>query len=233
MKKHIWKIIFAVVIILMGGSIAYSQYASHKADAGVVIADHVKGDPNAKVKLTEYGDFQCPACGQFYPIVTEVLHKYGDQMAFEFKNFPLLTIHQFALPAAKAAEAAGQQGKFFEMYDLLYTNQDTWSRSATPQAYFEQYAQQLGLNMPLFKQHMRSAAIDAHIKDEYAAAQKLGLTGTPSFFLNGKRLEFNTIPEFTGAIEAALGIGTTSPTSTQATDTTGDSQVQFGLPVSQ
>jgi len=226
MKKHFWKIILGVVVVVMGGSIALAQYVGSQANEGVVPAKHTKGPATAKVQLTEYADFQCPACAQFYPVVTEVLEKYGDQINFEFKHFPLVTIHPFALPAAKAAEAAGQQGKFFVMYDKLFTNQNVWSKSATPQVYFIQYAEELGLDMPLFKQHLRASVLDTHIKSQFSEAQKLGLTGTPSFYLNGQRLEFKTIQEFTGAIEKALGIVSTS------TDAVipAEKAVEFGLP---
>lgn len=225
MKKHFWKITLAVVVVLMGASFAYAHYISTKANEGVVIVPHIQGDQNSKVKLTEYGDFQCPACGQFYPIVKQVLEKHGSDITFEFKNFPLLTIHPFALPAAKAAEAAGQQGKYFEMYDKLYTNQDTWSKSATPEVYFLQYAKDLGLDIALFKQHIKASAIEDHIKDQFNEARGLGLTGTPSFYLNGEKMEFQTLDDFTGAIDAALGITSTSTATTESS-----SGVEFGIP---
>lgn len=223
-KKHFWKIVFALVVVLMGASVWYAQYASSKANEGVTITDHIKGPQNAKVKLTEYGDFQCPACGAFYPVVSDVLSKYGDQIQFEFKNFPLLTIHPYALPAAKAAEAASQQGKFFEMYDKLYQNQQAWSQSATPQVFFDQYAKDIGLNVPQFKEQMKSSIIENHIRQQYEDAQKLGLTGTPSFYLNGQKLEFQTIGDFMNAIESALGIASSSASTSQES-----APVKFGI----
>ncbi len=227
MKKHFWKIVLGVAVVLMGGSIILAQYVGSQANEGVVLSEHIKGPVDAKVQLTEYADFQCPACGQFYPVVTDVLEKYGDQITFEFKHFPLVSIHQFAMPAAKAAEAAGQQGKFFEMYDKLFVNQNIWTKSATPQVYFLQYAEELGLDMPLFKQHLRSSLIEDHIRSQFDEARGLGLTGTPSFYLNGQRLEFKTVPEFTSAIEVALGIASTTANAVES----GES-VEFGLPTS-
>lgn len=227
MKKHIWKIIFALVVVLMGASFFYAQYAGTQANEGVVLTDHVKGNPDASVKITEYGDFQCPACAQFHPIIKELVDQYGDQIAFEFKNFPLISIHPYAVPAAKAAEAAGVQGKFFEMHDKLYENQNAWSKSAAPQAFFNEYAQELGLDMALFKQHMRASLIEQKIEGQFKEAQEKGLTGTPSFFLNDERLEFSTMEEFFGAIESALGI-TPEGTGTSTAETVGS--VEFGLP---
>lgn len=226
MKKHTGKIILGAVILLMAGAFWYASYAGSKANEGVVITEHIKGPQNPKVTLTEYADFQCPACGQFYPVVKGILEQYGDEMAFEFKHFPLVSIHPYAMSAAKAAEAAGQQGKFFEMYAKLFENQDAWSKSATPQVFFTEYAQELGLNIDLFKQHMRATMLQEHIESQFNEARDLGLTGTPSFYLNGARLEFKTIEEFVGAVESALGVS--SGTSTK--DALPQSQVEFGLP---
>lgn len=223
MKKHIGKIILAAVVVLMGGSFLYAQYATRNANDGVTVQDHIKGNTESKVILTEYADFQCPACSQFYHIVTSVLEQYEDQMAFEFKHFPLVSIHPFAMPAAKAAEAAGQQGKFFEMYAKLFENQNAWSKSATPQTFFIQYAEELGLDVTLFKQHLGSSVLENRIKDQFDEARGLGLTGTPSFFLNGERLEFQTMDEFIGAIEQALGVSSSTPQQAP------EAEVEFGI----
>lgn len=222
MKKHIWKIILIGAVILMGSAFAFAQFATQKANEGVVTKAHIKGNPEAGVTLVEYADFQCPACAQFYPVVTSIVEQYGDKMAFEYKHFPLVSVHPFALPAAKAAEAAGQQGKFFEMYDKLFTNQNAWSKSATPQVFFTQYAEELGLDMSLFKTHLRASVLDDHIKGQFNEARDLGLTGTPSFYLNGQRMEFKTMQEFIGAIESALGVTSSSSPQQQ--------EVEFGLP---
>ncbi len=226
MKKHTWKIVFAVAAILILGSIGYAQYAANKANEGVVLTDHVIGNPDAKVSLTEYGDFQCPACGAFHPIVKGVLEQYGDQIRFEFKNLPLTAIHPYAMPAAKAAEAAGVQGKYFEMHDKLFEDQKAWSSSPTPQVFFTQYAEELGLDVELFKKHMKASVINEKITEHTKEAQGLGFTGTPSFLLNGEPLEFETYEEFIGAIEAALGVTPQATTSTSSVE----SSVEFGLP---
>lgn len=231
MKKHLWKIIFVGAAVLMVASFLYAGYVSDKANEGVVLSEHIKGNPDAAVTLTEYSDFQCPACGQFYPIVKSVIEQYGDQLKFEYKHFPLLSIHPYAMPAAKAAEAAGVQGKFFEMHDKLFENQNAWSKSPAPQVFFIQYAQELGLDVDLFKQHMRASLIEEKVESQFKEAQGKGLTGTPSFFLNGEPLEFDTFDEFFGAIESALGITPDTATSTEtgsSTQQTG-TEIEFGI----
>jgi protein-disulfide isomerase len=227
MKKHTWKIVFGIAAVLMIASIAYGQYASKAANEGVTLEDHIKGNPDATVTMTEYGDFQCPACGQFHPIVKSVIEQYGSQIRFEFKHFPLTAIHPHALSASKAAEAAGVQGKFFEMHDKLFENQKAWSASASPSAFYVQYAEELGLDVALFKQHMRASLIEEEIRKDQKEAEELGFTGTPSFLLNGEPLEFESFPEFMSKIESALGIVSTSTATTTAPASTG---VEFGIP---
>ncbi|MEL6803436.1 MAG: thioredoxin domain-containing protein, partial [Bacteroidota bacterium] len=171
MKKHVWKIVAAGVVILLAGSFFISNQAAKEANVGVELQTWVVGNPEASVVLTEYSDFQCPACRQFFPVVKDILAEYGEQIRFEYKHFPLISIHPFAVPAARAAEAAGQQGKFFEMHDILFEEQPNWSRSSAPEAFFLQYAEQLELDIDMFKRHMGSSLIDEAITDSYREAQ--------------------------------------------------------------
>ena len=226
-----WKSYLFIAFILIAASVVYSNYASNKANEGVVITQHTKGNTDAGVVLTEYSDFQCPACGQFYPVVKSLMDQYGDKMALEYKHFPLITLHQFAVPAAKAAEAAGQQGKFWEMHDKLFENQSVWSAQGVtnPRPYFDQYAEELGLDMDLFAQHYSASMIGDHIQEQFNEARQLGLTGTPSFYLNGERLEFSTFEEFTGKIEAAIGITPVDASTTATTNAKDKEDVVFGF----
>ena len=231
MKKQPWKIVAVVGVVLLGASIVYANAISRKANEGIVLSSHIKGNPDAAVTLTEYSDFQCPACGQFYPVVKDVLDRYGDQIAFEYKHFPLISIHQYAVVAAKAAEAAGQQGKFFEMHDTLFENQTVWSKSANPTVCFVQYAEEIGLDVGLFKRHMKSSLIADKIDESYREARDRNLTSTPSFFLNGQYLSpdnFKTMEGFVAAIESALGI-VNEDTPTTVENIQPESDVQFGL----
>lgn len=208
MKKNTWKIVIGIIVLVLAGSVIYSQQAAKEANVGISFASHVKGNSDASVTLVEYSDFQCPACAQAYPVVKDILEQYGEQLSFEYKHFPLITIHPFALPAARAAEAAGQQGKFFEMHDKLFEGQSTWSASGNPQAFFIRYASDLGLDVDQFKRHLSASDISDKVMNEFREAQALGLTGTPSFFLNGTKMTFSSYQDFLSQIEAALGVPT-------------------------
>lgn len=208
--KNPWVLIGALAVVLIGASIWYSNYVGEQANEGVSFEPHVLGNAEADVVLVEYSDFQCPACGQFAPIVKDVIDEYGEQLRFEYRHFPLTSIHPFAVPAARAAEAAGQQGEFFAMHDLLFENQSNWSNSGNPTVFFNQYAEEIGLDMDLFSQHMKASLITDKINEEFSEARERGFTGTPTFTLNGEQMTFNTFEEFITQIEAAIGIEATS-----------------------
>lgn len=204
LKNHFWKIVALVVVVLIGASVVYSQNASEKANEGVVIEPHIKGNPDATVTLVEYSDFECPACAQFSPYIKELINEYGDSLRFEYRHFPLINIHANAVPAARAAEAAGQQGKFWEMHDKLFENQSVWTRSSSPTAAFNQYAEELGLDMEKFKLHLGSTVITDSINASFTEAREQGFTGTPSFLLNDEKMSFTTFEEFRSQIENAV-----------------------------
>src|SRR5690606_17044329 len=121
--------------------------------------DHVRNSRELKVSLIEYGDFQCPSCASFYPIVRQLKETYNEQVSFVFRHFPLISMHPNAFAASRAAEAAGNQGKFWEMHDKLFETQSSWGQvSVNQQSLFEQYAQELGLDMEKFKTDYASVA---------------------------------------------------------------------------
>lgn len=202
MNKKTWIIFAVVVIALLAGLVIYSRNASPKTnvdniDANAIqvasaqngnIADHVSGKTDSKVILTEYGDFQCPYCGQAYQPLKSVTDQYKGQVAFVFRNFPLTTMHPNALAAASAAEAAGLQGKYWEFHDLLYQNQSSWQNLTgddRTNAYVA-YAQQLGLNTGTFKTDLGSVAVSDKISFDKALGSKLKIDSTPSFYLDGQ-----------------------------------------------
>ncbi len=150
--------------------------------------DWQEGNPNAQTTLVEYGDFQCPACGQFYTVVHQLTQQYNDKLLFVFREYPLTTIHPNADLAALAAEAAGQQGKFWPMYDALYSNQSQWSESTQAQNFINGYARQLGLDMQKFSAALADPATEAKIQADIASGDRAGVDATPSFYLNGKKL---------------------------------------------
>ncbi len=163
---------------------------------------YTKGPQTAKVKITEYADLECPACAAMHPIIDDLLAKYPNDIELTFKHFPLATIHPNALPAAKAAEAAGIQGKFFEMLDLMFTNQGEWSKNSNEDEVFTRYATELGLDVEKFKADIKDATIAAKIKSNYAEGVSLSVRGTPTFFINGTKLENNAL--LISSVEALL-----------------------------
>ena len=228
--KNPWVIIGVIAVLLFGGAIWYSKVSGEKNNEGVTVTEHSKGGADAAVVLTEYSDFQCPACQAFEPVVAQVLAQYGQKIRFEYKHYPL-PIHQFAIQAAQASEAAAQQGKFFEYHDRLFAEQKTWSTSQTPQVLFLQYAQDLGLNVAQFKRQMQSSVIKDAVKKAQKDAGNMGLTSTPSFFLNGQKMEINSYEDFTAQIAAAIdpaGAALMQASSTDATNS-GQPGIKFGL----
>lgn len=206
LKNNLGIVFIIVAVIAVVASVVYARHVATIANEGVVIEPHIKGNADAEVTLVEYSDFQCPACAQFAPYVTELLDLYGEQLSFEYRHFPLVTIHPYAIPAAKAAEAAGQQDAFFAMHDTLFREQSTWSNSANPVPYFEGYAEELGLDVELFSRHYKASLIEDKVQTDFAAARDLGLTGTPTFFLNGERLQLQNLSDLRTAVEEAIGV---------------------------
>ncbi len=168
---------------------------------------HVRGSANAPVLLEEYSDFQCPQCGRMHTIVKELQAKYPSQLRVGFRHYPLATIHRHARESARAAEAAGAQGRFWEMHDLLYENQEAWSKANPARPLFVAYAQRLGLDTERFQQDIDSSPVSMRVVGDERRAMTLQLSGTPSFFINGRELKFeesNTLEKLGAAVERAL-----------------------------
>ncbi len=189
-------IILAVVIVGLGALFVITKpkentAANFTGDAKQVQADdHVRNGRDKKVTLIEYGDFQCPSCGAYYPIVKSLEEQFGEQVTFVFRHYPIISIHPNAFSAARAAEAAGNQGKFFEMHDKLYESQNYWGQaSANQQALFEDYAKALGLDMVKFKADYVSESVADRINRDVSSAKQFNITGTPTFILNGNKIE--------------------------------------------
>ncbi|HET8708900.1 MAG TPA: thioredoxin domain-containing protein [Candidatus Saccharimonadales bacterium] len=203
MTKQFW-IILAVIAAVFVGIVVYSN--NKKSDNGssnttstAAVTHHVEGKGTTGVKLQEYGDYQCPICGDFYQAVKQVVAKYNDQITFQFSNLPLTQLHPNTMAASRAAEAAGLQGKYWEMHDLLYTNQNAWAGSSNAQAIFEGYAQQLGLNMTQFKKDYSSQKVNNAINADVAAFKKTGdPEATPTFYLDGKKLDNTSLMDSNG-----------------------------------
>jgi len=146
--------------------------------------DHIQGDDNAPLEIVEYGDYQCPYCGMAYPIIKQVQKELGKKVKLIFRNFPLSQMHPNAMNAAGAAEAAAKQGKFWEMHDKLYENQE----SLEPLD-LDRYAQELDLNMNQFGKDLSSPEVANRIDSDFNSGMHLGVNGTPTFFVNGVRYD--------------------------------------------
>jgi len=187
-------VIFVSVAALVGGSIYFTKNAPATASDIVEVSktlgdDSQKiGSPSASVKISEYGDFQCPACATAAPTVRQMLKDYGDKVYFEFHHFPL-SIHRWADKAAEAAEAAGAQGKFFEYHDVLYSKQAEWSEASDAVPLFKKYALEMNLNTQKFNDELDKSIYREKVLAGLKKGNDLSVKATPTFFINGKRFE--------------------------------------------
>lgn len=228
--KNPWVIIGIIVVILVGASMWYSGYAAEKNNAGVVTdTRHIKGGGGATVTLLEYSDFQCPACKAFQPVIQDVLKEFGDDVAFEYRHFPLSAIHPFAEQAARAAEAAGQQGKFFEYHDKLFAEQAQWSKGPNPSGYFMRYAEELDLDVEQFRRQLRSTLLREEVRADAEDARAQQISGTPTFFLNGVLMEIETYEDFYQQIARAVDPNYGSTASSTSESMPAEAPVRFGL----
>jgi protein-disulfide isomerase len=201
-------LIIVGLMIIFGGIFVVTKKKSTAppSNTNASPTNHVIGEGKKGVTLVEYGDFECPACGAYYPLVEQVKEKYKDAIHFQFRNFPLTQIHKHAFQGSRAAEAADKQGKFWEMYNLLYQHQKTWSTETDPTNSFVGYATQLGLDTAKFKIDMQSQEVNDLINADMREGSKLGANSTPTFVLDGKKLGQNprSIEEFNKLIDDAI-----------------------------
>lgn len=151
--------------------------------------DWVRGPQDAIVTLIEYGDFQCPACGAYYPLVKQLEGDFSTQVKVAFREYPLTTVHQNAFNAALTAEAAGKQGKFWEMHDKLYENQTSWSDTTNVMGIFSGYAKDLGLDVNKFNSDVKSSDIEKKVNDSINQGTDIGIDATPTFYLDGDKMD--------------------------------------------
>lgn len=188
-KKELkfWSItigIIAVVIFVIIGlaSVGGNIQTAPETD------DQSKGDVQASATLIEYSDFQCPACASYQPLLKQLEGEYGAKLRIIYRHFPLTTIHANAQLAAQASEAASLQGQFWNMHDILFDKQSEWSQAFSPMDKFIEYATLLNLDIEKFKTDINSQVVKEAVAHDAAGAAGLGLQGTPSFFLNGKKI---------------------------------------------
>lgn len=227
MGKKQW-IIFAVIVAAIIGGLIYAS-PKNSLDLSDIkgagsntilkaeerngqIGDHLFGNKDAKVLLVEYGDFQCnPGCRQFHENFMPIMQDetYKQKIAFVYRHFPITQIHPNSTAASASAEAAGKQGKFWEMWDALFTNQAEWSPvSATERSsYFEKYASGLGLDIEQFKKDVVSESVSQKIRFDRTLGMDAKVQGTPTLFVNGEQIEgskFSSTEGLKSIIDKAL-----------------------------
>lgn len=150
--------------------------------------DHFKGQKDASVELVEYVDFQCPACRSYFPFAQQLSEDFGDQLKIVFRHFPLRSIHAQAQLASQAAEAASLQGKFWEMHDKLFENQQDWAGQGSAKELFLEYAKELSLDTAQFEADLNASLVKEKVQADLSGGSIAGVSGTPTFFLQGKRI---------------------------------------------
>jgi protein-disulfide isomerase len=228
-KATIWFIVgfivLVTVVVIIAG--AYSSGSSSNSANNTVVAttvpaitaaDWSEGNPNAAVSLIEYGDFECPACSEYAPVVQQLVQNYSSTVHFVFRNFPLYTIHPFGEISAQATEAAGLEGgaaKYWAMNDMLYAKQGEWSTnsSLSPSQvlsqYIDGYAKSIGLDVNAFNNDINATSVAQKIQADVAGGTAAQVDHTPTFFVNLKQIQNPTsAADFQKVIDAALSSST-------------------------
>ncbi len=227
MSRRFW-LILVVLVVALGVIFKLTDKNKGTATNNGQPSQHIEGLGQDGVTLVEYGDYQCPYCGEYYPIVKQVQAQYNDQIYFQFRNLPLTSLHPNAFAGARAAEAASLQGKFWQMHDLLYEQNgeyydsndtySTWISASNPLPDFDGYAQQLGLNVSKFETDYASTQVNNTINADVAAFAKTGLQeATPTFILDGTQIQPGpSASSFDSFINAAIAKKTGSKSTTPA-----------------
>lgn len=167
-------------------------------------SDWVKGNSQAKVVIMEYSDFQCPACKFYHSLVKQLTDEYKDKVAFVYRHFPLGQ-HKNSKASAYAAEAAGLQGKFWEMSDLLFDNQEDWSEKSEAPEIFKTYAKKLELNLDRYNEDIQSSSVKEKVDKDRLGGESIGVNATPTFYLNGVKLKnIGSYNDFKKTVEEKL-----------------------------
>lgn len=179
------------------------------------VTNHTIGESELGINVTEYGDFQCSACFRYHPILQQLKEKYKDQVVFQFRHFPIVSSHPNAMVAHRAAEAASKQGKFWEMHDRLFESAyvftgeqlvpTNWAASNNPSSEIETYAEELGLDMEQYRADVQASSTGADIQADIQAGNDARVTGTPTFLINGQRIDTpNSFEAFDQLIQDAI-----------------------------
>lgn len=207
----IGKVIVIITVLVVAGAVFWGirtqDSGSKSVNVEVTDEDKYLGDKNAKVTLVEYSDFQCPACKAYEDIVKEIRNAYSaEDLRIVYRHFPLRSIHPNADLAAQATEAAGEEGKFWEMKDELFKNQAEWSKEKDPRGLFGAYAKAIGLDVAEFEEDLLPEDDSKErVEKDYQSGVALGINSTPTFILNGVVIKNpQTVDEFKALIDAEL-----------------------------
>lgn len=194
-KKEFRVFAFTGLLTLMAGALLSVPTAAQAQQEG----------EESAVQMTEYSDYQCPACAYYYPIVKKLKEHFGEKLEITYKFFPLNS-HQYGALSARAAQAAKNQGKYLEMHNLLFEGQQRWSSSPNPQPIFLSYAREIGLDIEQFKQDLNAVETQRTVMEEKQEGVNRGVNATPTFFVNGEKLEPapQSFEEFRKLIESSM-----------------------------
>lgn len=201
--KNLWLLIGSLGLTLVA-VVGVAVLFTNKANAPVAPADgtlvlgsglHSKGAADAPITIVEFSDFQCPACRAAQPLVNTVLSTASGSARLVYRHFPLRSLHPNAAAAAIAAEAAHEQGKFWEYHDKLYASQSEWEEDSDTTTRFEAYAKELGLDLEKFKQDRANKALEKRVSDDEADGNTLGVNATPTFYVNNVKTSANDLQE--------------------------------------
>ena len=203
-----WIALIIIIIGIVWGLIAAADKdgsgGSHSLSTPISSTDWTKGSSTAPVTIVEYADFQCPACQAYSPVINQLLTDEGTTTFFVYRYFPL-TQHPHAIITASAAEAAGMQGKFWEMHDMLFANHSEWEDTLDPHTILIGYAKKIGLNVDQFKKDLDSDTVKARVLESLHDAQTQKLMYTPTIFINGIRVQNpQNLDAFKKLIDAAI-----------------------------
>lgn len=208
-KISLWLLAFLLVGGVVLGAIKFGSSPSAEQTASLFYplnnADWSKGNPGARVVLIEYSDFQCSACGVYFPLLKQLSEEFAGEVKFVYRHFPLRQIHPNAHLAARVSEAAGRQNKFWEMHDMLFEKQSEWSAEFDAKELFSGYAQALNLDLEKFQAELDSEKIGAEVDQDYEGGLKSEVNATPTFFLNGEKIPNpRNYDEFRDLLEKAV-----------------------------
>jgi protein-disulfide isomerase len=205
-----------VIVLAVGVAAGAAVFLSRQPDApeetnaapltvDIKTPGHFRGPEDAVVTLVEFGDYQCPSCAAHHPFVKEILNRYPKQVRLEFHHFPLMSIHPNSMAASKAAEAAGEQGHYWEMHDALFEYQTSWSTQPDPKPVFAAIANRIGINGTILVQTMELPRIQERVLKDFEQGDRARVQAVPTFFIKGQQVPIRpTMEDFVQVIEAHL-----------------------------